>query len=138
MQRLHPRLGNQGPNLAPSMPPPPLILQFKAECSPGPKPPHLFLSLNLTGQGPLGGGIKCTQASSWNAMPNRKGCLRLCSILRRTLFFTMGNNSDCKALVRSTARCWKAQRQASETRGHLPHFALSSCGGQPWPLSRLG
>jgi hypothetical protein len=32
-------------------------------------------------------------------MPNGKGCVHLCSTLRKTLFFTMGRNSTCKTLV---------------------------------------
>lgn len=136
--RREPIPGSQGLNL--SLPAPTtVILQPKAV-----QAPHLFLPHIPTGQDPLGGGIRCPQASSWNTTPSAKDCFHLCSTLMVTLFFTMGKNSSCSALV-STARGQKAQAQASETREapgwkscQRAHLSPSSCRGQLWLPFRLG
>lgn len=73
-------------------------------------------SHNHTGQGPLFGGTRSAQATSWSATPRGKGSLRLCSARRKTLFYTTGKKSAWKTLVRSLAYHQKAQKQAPQSR----------------------
>lgn len=83
---------------------------FPAPSPERPVPSYLVLLHTLTGQGHLGGGISCPQATSWTAMPNRKGCLHLYLTLMATQLSTMGKHSGCRALVSpalfQTAKVW--------------------------------
>lgn len=80
----------------------------------------VFFSPIPTGQGPLGGGIRCPRASSWNTTPSGKAFLRLCSALKTILFSTMGGHSSCSTLV---SRAHSLQGKAQP---------------RPWKQGRLG
>ena len=83
---------------------------FPAPSPERPVPSYLVLLHTPTGQGHLGGGISCPRATSWTAMPNRKGCLHLYLTLMATQLSTMGKHSGCRALVSpalfQTAKVW--------------------------------
>lgn len=136
----HPELGPQGPNL-------PRVLhtgQLAAHRSVLSKTHTalVFLSPVPTGQGPLGGGIRCPRASSWNTTRSGKACLRLCLALKTTLFSTMGENSNCNTLVsrvhclpgKKQPRPWKQGGPGRKSCQRAPP-PPSSCGGQPQALS---